>query len=228
MPEPVPSPDDASTPRHLSAQDQILQNYLTDARTFLTTASTDAEIRPVLELHGYDDAAFAEGFRLQGESQSAFDQRQEGLGNKRRMGEGLKVTDHSVRDAYAAFREIARAAFPAQGDRQSLGLTGDVPEGFAKFVTLARASYANAGKDPWKTKITKRGYNAERLKGLSRDLDQLVKAGSAQDQAEGEAVEDTGERDDAYTLLKAYMKELKGTARGALRGKAGMLNKLKL
>ncbi len=42
------------------------------------------------------------------------------------------------------------------------------------------------------------------------------------------ASEDPAERAAAYEALKTFMKELKGTARGALRGKPGLLAKLEM
>ena len=41
-------------------------------------------------------------------------------------------------------------------------------------------------------------------------------------------LDDTDARDTAYNALKSYMKELQGTARGARRGKNGLLAKLGL
>ena len=47
-------------------------------------------------------------------------------------------------------------------------------------------------------------------------------------QAKGEAIGATEARDKAYAKLRAFMRELKGVARGALRGKRGLLAKLEL
>jgi hypothetical protein len=41
-------------------------------------------------------------------------------------------------------------------------------------------------------------------------------------------MDSTEERNKAYVALRAYMKELKGIARGALRDKPGLLAKLEL
>jgi len=89
-------------------------------------------------------------------------------------------------------------------------------------------AYGAAGKAPHATKLTKRGYPAARLATLLDDLDDLTGTSGDQDTALGEAIEDTAERDAAYAALKTFMKELKGTARGALRGKPGLLAKLEM
>ncbi len=128
----------------------------------------------------------------------------------------------------ATFREIARAAFPAESDRISLSLKGEVPEDTGHFITTAETSYAAAGKPTHAAKLTKRGYPATRLTTLLENLDDLTGTGGDQDTALGNAIEDIAERAAAYEALKTFIKELKGTARGALGGKHGLLAKLEL
>lgn len=56
---PAPAP---TTPKlHRSRVNQAIQNYITDAETFLTTVATDLEIQPAMEAHGYDAVELAEG-----------------------------------------------------------------------------------------------------------------------------------------------------------------------
>ena len=55
-----------------------------------------------------------------------------------------------------------------------------------------------------------------------------LNTGGDQDEALGDAIDDPAQRDAAYDALKTFMKELKGTARGALRAKPGLLAKLEL
>jgi hypothetical protein len=97
-----------------------------------------------------------------------------------------------------------------------------------RFVTAAHTSYTNAGKPAYTAKMTKRNYSQGRLKTLLANLDSFTDDKSKKDEAAGEAMESTEERNNAYVALRAYMKELKGVARGALRGKAGLLAKLDL
>jgi hypothetical protein len=64
---------------------------------------------------------------------------------------------------------------------------------------------------------------------LSGGFASVVHAGKPkQTQPKNEATESTGERNSAYVALRAYMKELKGVACVALRGKPGLLAKLEL
>lgn len=213
---------------HNSVQNKLIEKYVTDAETFLTTASTDSEIRPILESHGYDDAEFTTGFNLVTAASGGVAKRQQKIGGKKEKVDELHLTASGARDAYAAFREIARSSFPAQGDRAALGLTGDVPDDFQRFVTAAHTSYTNAGLAAYTAKMTKRNYAPARLATLLANLDSFTEDKSKRDVAAGEAVASTAERDAAYVQLRAYMKELRGVARGALRGNHGALAKLEL
>lgn len=114
------------------------------------------------------------------------------------------------------------------GDRVPFGLTGDVPEDFQLFVGLTHTSHTNAGVAPYTAKMTKRNYAPARLATLLANLESFTEDKSHRDEASGDAVQATKDRNDAYVLLRVYMKEIKGVARGALRGKAGALSKLKL
>ena len=58
MPENNPAPVPTAPAVHHSVQDKLITKYVTDAETFLITASTDPEIQPILAQHGYDAAAF--------------------------------------------------------------------------------------------------------------------------------------------------------------------------
>jgi hypothetical protein len=133
-----------------------------------------------------------------------------------------------VRGDYAAFRSVARAAFPAQADRVSLGLTGNVPQDLQKFVTLAHTSYTNAATGPWTKKMSRRNYAPARLTMLNAALDALSSTESGSAIAAGEAQQGTEARNDAYMALKEWIKEAHGVARGAFRGNPGALTKLKL
>jgi hypothetical protein len=227
-PTPTPTPTPQAPKAKRSVQDTVIEKYITTADTLLKTASTDADIAPILATHGYDAAEFATGTGLAKAARKAFEDRQAGIGGKLLSTEELHDAIVDAREDYLAFREIARGSFTAQGDRVALGLTGDVPDDFQKFITAAHTSYVAAGKDPYKTKMTKRSYDAAKLATLLGNLDALVGTGSGQDTSEGDAMDDTAARDAAYLALKEYIKELKATARGALRKQPALLAKLGL
>ena len=228
MPDTNPEPATTDSKSKRSAQDKIISAYIADAKKFLKVASEDSEIRPILEAHGYDDEEFTAGNTLAISAAAAFEGRASGMGHQKLTGDALIAAIKTARNDYAAFREIARAAFPSEADRVSLSLKGEVPDDTGRFITIAAASYTAAGKEPHTTKLTKRGYPATRLATLLENLDDLTGTGGTQDEAVGGAIDDTATRDTAYKALKTYMKELKGTARGALRAKPGLLAKLVL
>ena len=211
-----------------SIQDQAIQNYIGDAETFLITVGTDAEINPIMDTHGYDAAELAAGNTLLGTAATAFGVRLTGIAGKTDKHEVLKTSEELAREAYAAFRTIARAAFPAQADRVALGLTGNVPHDLQKFVTLTHTSYTNAAKAPWTTKMAKRNYAPARLTTLNAALDTLSGTESDRAVAAGAAEQSTAARDAAHAALKEFIKEAHGVARGAFRGNSGALTKLKL
>jgi len=63
----------ASAPKvHRSIQNQAIQNYIGEAETFITTVKTDAEINPVMDLHGYDAAELATADALLQTAAAAF------------------------------------------------------------------------------------------------------------------------------------------------------------
>lgn len=224
-----PAASPTSAPKiHRNVQNKIITSYVTHAESFLTRASTDPEIQPIMAEHGYDAAEFAAGMALVEAASGGVAKRQEKLGGQRGAVGDLNLSAEGARDAYAAFREIARAAFPDQADRIALGLTGDVPEDFQRFVTAAHTSYTNASKPAYTDKMTKRNYASARLTTLLENLDGFTQDRSKKDEAAGQAIDSTEERNTAYVALRAYMKELKGVARGALRGKPGLRAKLDL
>ncbi len=211
-----------------SIQNQAIQNYIGEAETFIITITNDAEIHPVMETHGYDAAELATGNGLLETAADAFGVRLTGLSGKSDKHDDLDTAEKSARNGYAAFRLVARAVFPEQSDRVALGLTGSVPQDLQEFVTLAHTSYTNAAKAPWTTKMTKRNYAPARLTTLNNAITALTGSESTAAIAEGDAVEDTEARDNAYTALKDWIKEAHGVARGAFRGNAGALTKLNL
>lgn len=120
-----------------------------------------------------------------------------------------------VRDEFAGFHEIARAAFPSPADRAGLGVAEDVPEDFDGFFAAAQHAYRQAGEAPYKPKMDKRGYTAARLAKLLEAL-QAIGVSPATDAPPNEA----------QTQLAEYMREIKGVARGVLRDKPALLKKL--
>lgn len=225
-PDPAsPSPTPKLKP---GKQSRIIQAYIGDSEIFLHTAATDSLIRPLLEARGYDMEAFAEGLALTAAAHATFEDRAEAMGQQHAGTAALRQSNQEARHEYARFRAIARASFPDRADRLALSLTGDVPEDTGRFITLATASYTAGKTLPQAAKLAKRGYPAAVLDTHLAALRSLATTASGQDEGMGDAIEDTSHRDAAYDALRAWMKELKGVAKGALRHRPDLLAKLGL
>jgi hypothetical protein len=210
----------------MSKQDQIIQAYIADSEIFLNTASEDEQIRPLLQACGYDNAEFQIGYNLVAEAYGAFEARAEGMGIKEGGTIALQAAHKAAKDAYTQFRIIARASFPADPDQVALSISERIPDDIGKFITIANASYLAADKPPYSQKLTLRGYPHNRLEVNLADIKNLAAMAADHAEEKGDAIEDTATRDQHYEALKTYMKELKGTAKGALRGKPDLLAKL--
>ncbi len=224
----TPAPNDDAAKRKRDKQNKKITKYAGESQTFLTTLSGDPTLSAVASTHGYDTAELAIGQGYVTALGGGLQNRQQGMGNKEGEQDQLEVSEKTVRHDYAVFREIARASFPAPADRTALALSGDVPEDMDRFLTMATTSYTNGGQAPYIAKLTKRNYAPARLTTLLGAVTQLDKDESERDQAGGDAIDDTKDRDDAYDTLRAWMKECKGVMRGALKGQHGQLAKLKL
>ncbi|MEO7933496.1 MAG: hypothetical protein ABIT76_10095 [Chthoniobacterales bacterium] len=185
--------------RHNAEQDKKITNYANEAATFLDTLLNDATLKAVAVGHGYDDAALTLGSGYVTALGGKVQGRQLGMGQKEDDQDTLVVTEKTVRADYAAYRLIARASFPDQADRTSLGLTGDVPEDVDRFVTLATTSYTNSGLAPYTAKMTLRNYAPARLATLLAQVKGLTSDEAKRNAASGGAVTTTKDRDGAYT-----------------------------
>lgn len=228
MSETIATPSADKPLRKRGPQNKAIESYITRAEIQLDIASTDPEIRPLLEARGYDEAEFAAGAALAASARLAFGLRAAGIGKRSLGSSGLAASIRDARNEYKRFRTIARASFPERADRLSLSITGDVPEDTHRFITAAHTSYSAAAKQPHSAKLTKRGYSPVALSALIAELGALTEAAADQDEAVGNAIGSTAERDAAYDALRKFMKELKGVAKGALRGKPALLAKLDL
>ncbi len=229
--EPVPQTE-ASAPtkgrRSYGAQNKAIESYMSDAQQALAIAMNDGEIRSALEAHGLDEAERATAIRLTQALRECFQARAKGMGAKTEVYADLTTTAEARRLEYCSFRDIARASYPGRAERQALSVTEKVPEEHSRLISVATASYQAAQDDLFLAKLAKRGYSKERLQGMLADLAALTRMAAERTDTHVEAQNHTVARDQAYAELKAFMKEWKGIARGALRTNPGALKKLGL
>ncbi|MEO7934144.1 MAG: hypothetical protein ABIT76_13405 [Chthoniobacterales bacterium] len=235
---PTPTPDDNNNKpkRKRSVQNQAIGAYITDSLATLNTALQNPEIAAKLIDPGYTAAAIQEGIVLQAAAREAFNKQLPGIGADRSHTSLRKQAIADAREDYTDFRGIARAAFPGQGDRVALGVTGDMPDDFGKFVAAAGASYAAGKKAPHTAKLTLRGYTPARLDTLIVALGKLTEPDLGEEEPDPAPEPDEPEDDlsdlqavtTTYNALKEWMKEFKGIARVTLRKRPDLLREMGL
>ena len=223
----------ATTPKlRRTVEDQAIEKYIRDAGSFLEEARLSPGIAEALASAGYDGEELTWGLELQERAWNAFCALHgESTTDRQGSEAALHTQVEDARDAWTAFRLIARAAFTGLDARLEMRVMGDVPEDLQRFVNVAHAGYAAAGEDPYTEKLSKRGYPPGKLKTLSSALDQLAALEGELDAA-AEVAEhgpvDAGERNAAYVALKEYMKEIRGVSRAVFRKRPEALAQLSL
>lgn len=208
-------------------QDQQIADKITAAAQYLDTVEGDAEISALLATRGYTTAKLAEGHSLQKAAQSAFTQRQIALAAQGQATAGMSGSASAARDMVLDFRETVRSisTFTAS-DRTALKVNGTLPADKQKMITLARASYQAARQEPYAVALATYGFPAATLDAAVAALDAYSKADTDQNNAIGAAVKATADRNAAVKELDAYMKQLRGLAKVALRQRPDLLKKL--
>lgn len=230
-------PDDRSTdllppapgrggPR--AEQDQKIANDITEIGERMESAKNDTEIAALLAGRGYDTAAFTQGQTLQEAAQSAFTARQTARGAQRQASAALDGARTTALQTYNDFRETARAVFTSTADRSTLSLNGRVPKDAQAFITLARASYAGAQNDPYKTTLAKYGYPAAAIITALATLDAYSAANEASTSVAAAATQATALRDAAYKNLVQWDKQFRAIAKVAARTRSDLAKKLNL
>jgi len=220
----VPTPQPV---KRNAEQDQIVAEKITAAAQYLEIVKTDPEISELLAERGYDAAKLADGSTLQKAAQAAFTQRQTMLAAQGHATAGLSGSTAAAREMYIDFRDTVRSItdFTAS-DRTALKVTGTVPFDKQKMITAARASYQAAQAEPYASVLAIYGYPAGAITKALKALDAYSKADTDQNSAVGDAVKATADRNAAVKALDAYMKQIRGIAKVALRQRPDLLKKL--
>jgi hypothetical protein len=174
-------------------------------------------LNAALSQRGYDANEIDPRLSLQIAAQATFNDRQKAIGEQEACSARCDEVVQKARKNYADFRRVARTKFKAPADRTKLGLTGTVPGELQQFVTLATASYTEAGKEPYQTILAKKGYNAAALGKLQEGLTAIDAAVSNHKKAASDAQTATRVRDTAWGVLRNWMGELRATAQVTFR-----------
>jgi hypothetical protein len=206
--------------------DQRIAGDITASNRLLQTVRTDADIRPVALTYGIDDAELDEAAAKVQLAADKWGVRLEEMGGEDTLVEETDTALEAIKNDYLIYREIGRNNFPSAADRTALGLSGDIPDAFDALMTHIKAAYETAKKAPYTALMTKRNYAPARLDTLIQAIDDLVTDETDQTEAEGDAMTATRERNEAYAAMKAAIKPIKGTLKGALRNRPDLLAKL--
>lgn len=229
-----PNPIPIQPKRTRALQNQAISAYITDSLKTLNAALDTPEAAAKLATRGYSATSIQQGITLQAAALKAFKEQLPGIGADRTHTEQRQKKIAAAREDYTDFRGIARAAFPTQGDRVALGLTGDIPDDFGKFVTAGETSYATGKETPYTAKLTLRGYPPATLDALTADLAKLTEPDLGEDEPAPAPDEDDDDLSDAqavtaaYNALKDWMKEFKGVARVLFRKRPDLLRDMGL
>lgn len=209
-----------------------MDTYIQESGRLLDLIRTDFGLTEKFIAYGFDDAELAIGMARQENAANAMHSASLAVdATEDEASASLWKKALEARDCFAAFRTVARAAFPGLSERMNLGVTGDVPDDLQRFVNAAHTSYTAAGKPEFAEKLARRNFAPEKLAELKSDLDALAKAGAAEAEDETtdpDAIADSEARHEAYNELKEFMKEIKGIARAIFRKDPDMLKHLHL
>jgi hypothetical protein len=229
MPDDNPAAPQPSAGRsHYAEQDQRIENDITEIGQRIEAAQADSELSTMLAGRGYDSAALQAGLALYDTAQQLFTARQTALGARGQASaahSGAYITAYQM---YADFRETARAVFTASADRSALSVSGVIPRDAQKFITLARASYAAAQNDPYKTTLAKYGYPAATITTALAALDAYSASIEAHAAGKGDAEKATKDRNAAYADLKKWDAQFRKIAKVAIHNRADLEKKLNL
>ena len=216
---------------HRSVEDRAIATYIADSAKLLTTVRLSPGLSERMANFGFDDEELAIGMALQEKALHAFQARHDDLSPEGALGLAeLTELMNKVRDDFAEYRGVVRAAIPELSARINLRVTGDTPDDLKRFLNHAHTGYMAAGEEPYTAKLSKRGYPPERLASMINDLDTLATLDVAHELATADAEEEAGDSpvNEAYVELKEFMKEFKGVLRTVYRKQPEALKELGL
>ena len=225
-PDPNAVPD--KTPKARAEQDQKIANAISEAFELLEVAQADPEIGLLMAAKGYDAAELQKGVGLQAAAQDTFNDRQQAMAKSASAGDAFDAAEQTARQTYADFRETARIKFSGAADRSALGLVGAVPRDLQKFITTATASYKAAQGAAYAAVLAKAGFKAADTTAELGAVKALGELHSKFDTAGGGAEAATDARDAAHDAMAKWVSEYRRLAKIALRGKPGLLAKVKV
>jgi hypothetical protein len=188
------------------------------------------EIRTAVAAFGYDQARLDQGRALY-ETASAATLQCVALNADKKHATAIRRTERvRARDAYQTLAQTARALFVKDRSRlRKIGLSGQMPERAATFITAARTLFDNIPEDPEiAATLARHGYDEEHIASERLKIAAFEQAIQAQHAAKGAAQHQTQVRDEALSEMNRWLAQYLAVARVALRDRRQLLVKIRL
>jgi hypothetical protein len=188
------------------------------AGTLIDTVTSDAEIMELLLAQGVDEALISEGRELLARAQGAFAARSSAMSAQYYASQVLSGREAEARKAFIDFRIVARALFRSEAAASTaLSLNGQMPTRRGELIALATAAVQNAQEEPYAQQLARFGYDEQGLARFGEAVNALQAADAVQNNAIGDAMTATVERDQAWSRLNEWMIRFRALAKATLR-----------
>jgi hypothetical protein len=192
-----------------NAQDIRLANEIAEARTLLNRIKNDAVLSGKCAARGVPGSRIDEGLVLVESAQSAFNLRQQLMGEQTTEFSAHKANYQAAYEGFFELRECTRIVYPNDpGMRETLGATGKIPSDSEQFQTIVRAALAAAAKSPQKDDLASVGFTSAKHAALSDRVDVLEVQRQTVGTIKERAKQATEDRDSDMTNLRSFIRPL--------------------
>lgn len=194
----------------MTIRNESMDRRLINLRVFVTNARDIADVRTVVEQHGYNDAEFEAGLALCDTAEKEINSRQDEFGTQLASTRVLSDMLADAKKDYMKCLKFARIAFETNVDVQhALDLMGDRRDTFTGFITQARQFYQNALLDDAVVQeMAGIGIPREFIEAGLQKVNDLEQANMDQEKKKGKAILSTKTRDEAFDRFAKWTSRL--------------------
>jgi hypothetical protein len=184
----------------------------------ITNALRIEAIKTVLATKGYTQQELENGLTLVESARGAVATHADADGDQMEATKAEKTARKIAEKAYQDLVKTVKAEFPNDESKLiALGVTGPMPEATDAFIKSANTLFDNAmTNNDIKDKISKRGYDDQKLKEEKLKITDYAQANSTQNSLIGAAVQATKDQETALATMNAWYAQFKGHAKLAL------------
>jgi len=223
---PAPSATASKNPRDNALQSRALAKAHATSERLIQSVLTSPDLLLALAPSGFNEVELNKGRSLFVTAQTQFAARQEALGVATLAMKARDLAFEMAMDEFRAYRTTVQVNY-REAERANLGASGRIPTDRDKFITVARAAYTTAVREPYLSVLAGFGFTQERLTNALGVLDKFVAAEAAYTSAVGKARAATETRDIAANALKGWMMKLRFIAKTALRDRPALMSLMK-